>query len=91
MLLLDPDSSLVGLTYRAMLNILLDDVFMYMFGAPTFFKKVQLKCLKGATKMWYGFRSLLRISYYSNWSLVWDSPGTPECLLDSLAKPPRDS
>lgn len=59
--------------------------FLYKFGARKFFKKVRLKILKAALTLWLGVRKIFGIGYFSDFSPIWDSPGTPECLQDRLS------
>lgn len=63
--------------------------FLYKFGAPRFFKKVRLKVLSTALKVWYKARCRWGIGYYAEYAPIWDSPGTPLCLQDGLALPIR--
>lgn len=65
------------------------DGFLYKFGAPRFFKKVRLKVLRTALNVWYKARRKWGIGYYSEFAPIWDSPGTPLCMQDSLAQPIR--
>ncbi|KAJ1082580.1 hypothetical protein NDU88_002745 [Pleurodeles waltl] len=61
--------------------------YMYKFGAPKFFEKLRLECLKAAAQLWFEVRSLLGIPEYSRRSPVWGSPQTLECLASSMARP----
>lgn len=64
-----------------------DDHCLFKFGHPKYFKKVKLKVLGAALKLWYGLRRVWKIPYYSFSARIWNSPGTPDCLKDSLADP----
>lgn len=46
-----------------------------------------LKILKAACKTWFQVRRSLKIPYYCTSAPIWESPGTPTCLIDKLAAP----
>ena len=88
-----PDDSPVGCLYKALLR---DEGqgsnhFLFKFGSLKFFKKVRLKILQAAGKFWADIRKHMGISYYTSKAPVWDSPGTPACLQDALARPLKEA
>ncbi|KAJ1101054.1 hypothetical protein NDU88_006128 [Pleurodeles waltl] len=65
--------------------------FLYKFGDPKFFKKIRFKILQDWAILWYEVRKTTRLSYYSEYAPVWDSPGSPEWTKDALAIPLKEA
>ncbi|KAJ1153994.1 hypothetical protein NDU88_006751 [Pleurodeles waltl] len=65
--------------------------FLCKFGDPKFFKKNRFKILQDWAMLWYEVRKITRLSYYSEYAPVWDSPGSPEWTKDALAIPLKEA
>ncbi|KAJ1182089.1 hypothetical protein NDU88_007284 [Pleurodeles waltl] len=65
--------------------------FLYKFGDPKFFKKIQFKILYDWAVLWYELRKIANLSHYNEDAPLWDSPGSPEWTKDALAIPLKEA